>query len=135
MKAFKQTGPRNPLDRVSARKGPRERDYGEACAVGSCSEDSSTKRDLDFTESGPNGPKRTREWLKIVSPKNAQIGETGRGLRPQNPTGGRYGSALTFAQAKSSRNDRRREGRSSDHRRLLDTRRKKKALRPPQGSS
>ena len=54
---------------VSAHEGLRERGYGEACAVGSCFEDSSTKRDLDFTESGPNGPKRTQEQLKAVSPK------------------------------------------------------------------
>ena len=103
--------------------------------MGSCFESSSTKWDLNFAESSPNGPKWTRERLKAVSPKNSENGGTGGALRPQSPTEGKHGSALTFAQAKSSRNDRRRGRRSSDRRRLLDTRWKKKALRPPHVSS
>ena len=52
-------------------------DYGEAFAVGSCSKDPSTNRGPDFAESGPNGPKRTRERLKTVSPKNSKNDGTG----------------------------------------------------------
>ena len=81
--ALKQSGVQNPLDRVSAQKGPRERDYGEACAVGSCFEGPSTKRGLDLAESSPNGPKRTRERLKAVSPKNSENGGTGGALCPK----------------------------------------------------
>ena len=81
--ALKLSGSKNLVDRVLARKGPRERDYGEACAVGSCFEGLSTKRGLDLAESSPNGPKWTRERLKAVSPKSAENGETGRGLRPK----------------------------------------------------
>ena len=103
--------------------------------MGSCFESSSTKWDFDFAESSPNGPKWTRERLKAVSPKNAKKVRNGRGSPPQNPTEGRYGSAVTFAQAKTSRNGRRRGRRGPVHWRLLDTGRKKKAQRPPHGSS
>ena len=51
--------------------------------MGSCFEGSSTKRGLDLAESSLNGPKWTRERLKAMSPKNAENGETGRGLRPK----------------------------------------------------
>ena len=103
--------------------------------MGSCSKDPSINRGPDFAESGPNGPKRTWERLKTVSPKNSENGGTGGALRPQNPTEGKHGSALTFAQAKTSRNGRRRERRRSDRRRLLDTQWKKKVLRPLHVSS
>ena len=66
------------------KKGPKERGYGEACAVGSCFESSSTKWDLDFAESSPNGPKWTREWLKAVSPKNSKTVER-EGLSAPKP--------------------------------------------------
>ena len=65
------------------KKGPKERGYGEACTVGSCFESSSTKWDLDFSESSPNGPKWTQKWLKAVSPKNSENGGTGGALRPK----------------------------------------------------
>ena len=83
VQAFKQTGPGNPSSRVLAQKGPKERGYGEACAVGSWFEGSSTKRGLDLAESSPNGPKRTWERLKAVSPKNSKNGGTGGALHPK----------------------------------------------------
>ena len=51
--------------------------------MGSCFEGSSTKQGLDLTESSLNGPKRTQEWHEAVGPKNAENGETGRGLHPK----------------------------------------------------
>ena len=81
--ALKQSGSKNPLDRVSAPKRLAEGGYGEACAMGSCFEGFSTKRGLDLAESSPNGPKGTWEWLKAVSPKNAENNETRRGLCPK----------------------------------------------------
>ena len=83
VQAFKQTGPGNPPSRVLAQKGPKERGYGEACTVGSWFEGSSTKRGLDLAESSPNGPKRTQERLKAMSPKNSKNGGTGGALHPK----------------------------------------------------
>ena len=54
--ALKQSGSRNPLDRVSTPKRLAEGGYGEACAEGSCFEGSSTKRGLDLAESSLNSP-------------------------------------------------------------------------------
>ena len=82
VQAFKQTGSRNPLDRVSAQEGPKEGGYGEACAVGSCFEGSYTERGLDLVESSPNGPKWTQEWHEAVGLKKAEKVRNGRGSLP-----------------------------------------------------
>ena len=103
VQAFRQAGSRNPRDRVLAQKGPKEGDYGEACTMGSCFEGSSTRWGLDLAESSPNSPNWTQEWHEAVGPKNAEKARNGRGSPPQNPTEGRCGSALTFAQAKTLR--------------------------------
>ena len=45
--------------------------------MGSCFEGPFTRRGLDLAESGPNGPKWTRERLEAVSPKNLENGKRG----------------------------------------------------------